>query len=424
MTFDVDPVSDSHPSVAVRGRLIAVLGALSAFGPVTTDLYLPSLPQAATALHTSSAGIQSSLTTCLIGLGVGQLITGPLSDSRGRRNPLLVAMGIFVVASVLCATADNIITLDVFRFLQGGAGAAGISICLAIVRDLYQGRAAARAISTLMAVVGVAPIVSPAIGGQLLRVTDWRGVFIALAGLGVVLLWCAYAWVDETLPPTRRTVGGFTARAAVLRRLAIDKTFMGYALAGSFSFAVLFAYISASPFLCQGLYHFSPQRFALFYASNATGILIANALNGRLLHRFSPRGLLDVGLIGVGVGAAGVLMVSATAHPQLYLLMAPLFLMVCSTGIVRPNATALALDRHGESAGSAAALLGVTQFGLGAIAAPVTELGRHSAVPLGVTVVAAASLAILARVAARRATPGATPDGQPCDCAGRGLGSD
>jgi len=421
MTFDVDPVSDSHPSVAVRGRLIAVLGALSAFGPVTTDLYLPSLPQAATALHTSSAGIQSSLTTCLIGLGVGQLITGPLSDSRGRRNPLLVAMGIFVVASVLCATADNIITLDVFRFLQGGAGAAGISICLAIVRDLYQGRAAARAISTLMAVVGVAPIVSPAIGGQLLRVTDWRGVFIALAGLGVVLLWCAYAWVDETLPPTRRTVGGFTARAAVLRRLAIDKTFMGYALAGSFSFAVLFAYISASPFLCQGLYHFSPQRFALFYASNATGILIANALNGRLLHRFSPRGLLDVGLIGVGVG---VLMVSATAHPQLYLLMAPLFLMVCSTGIVRPNATALALDRHGESAGSAAALLGVTQFGLGAIAAPVTELGRHSAVPLGVTVVAAASLAILARVAARRATPGATPDGQPCDCAGRGLESD
>lgn len=402
MTLDIDSPANGSPSTVRRGRLLAVLGALSAFGPVTTDVYLPSLPQAAAALNTTPAGIQSSLTTCLFGLAAGQLVAGPLSDSRGRRRPLLVAMAVFVLASVLCASATNIVILDLFRVLQGGAGAAGIAICFAVVRDLYEGRAAARAYSILMAVIGTAPIVAPAIGSQLLRITDWRGVFLALAGLGVAFLYCAYAWVDETLPVERRASGGFAARLTVLRRLIVDPGFTGYALASGLSFAALFAYISASSFVFQNLYHLSPQLFAVLFAINSTGILIANAVNARLLRRFSPRRLLDLGLVGVVVGAGGVLVVVLAGQQHLYALLVPLFLMVCSTGLTRPNATALALGRHGDTAGSAAALLGLIQFALGAIAAPLTGLDRHSAIPLGATAVVAALLAVVARIAARR----------------------
>lgn len=411
MALDVGVEGGGRAGVVVRGRLLVVLGALSAFGPVTTDVYLPSLPQAAEALNTTQAGIQSSLTACMLGLAAGQLVAGPLSDSWGRRRPLLVAMAAFVVASVLCASASNIVALNAFRLLQGGAGAAGIAICLAVVRDLYAGRAAARAFSILMAVTGVAPIVGPTVGAALLRITDWRGVFLALAGLGLVFLCCAYAWVGETLPVARRMTGGFAARLVVLQRLVADRGFIGYALVSGLSFAVLFAYISASPFVFEGLYHLSPQAFSLFFALNATGVLLTNTINARLLGRFCPRGLLNCGLLVVVVGAAGVLSVALTAQHHMYFLAVALFLMVCATGMVRPNAAALALERHPDTAGSAAAALGVIQFLLAAVAALLTGLDRHSAIPLGVTAVAAASLAVLARVAAWRERPATMPSG-------------
>jgi MFS transporter, DHA1 family, multidrug resistance protein len=404
VTLESNLPSNTGPQTAARARLLVVLGMLSAFAPVTTHVYLPSLPQAAAALNTSPAGIQSSLTACLLGLAAGQLVAGPLSDSQGRRKLLLAAMAMFVLTSALCASAPNIVTLDLFRLLQGGAGGAGIAICFAIVRDLYAGRAAARAYSILMAVSGIAPIVSPTIGGQILRITDWRGVFLALTGLGLAFLGCAYTWVGETLPVARRTGGGFSIAAAALRRLAADPGFTGYALAGGFSFAAMFAYISASPFVFEGLCHMSPQLFTVVLAFNATGILLANTVNARLLRRFSPRVLLDLGLAGVAVGAAGVLVVVITTqhHLYVYALVVPLFLMVASFGLTRPNAAALALDRHPDTAGSAAAFLGVIQYALGAIVAPVTGLDRHSAIPLGATVVAAAVLAVLARIMARR----------------------
>lgn len=400
MTANIGSTDNAGAPAARHGRLLVVLGALSALGPVSMDVYLPSLPQAGAALHTTPAGIQSSLTAFLLGLAVGQLITGPLSDSRGRRKPLLAAMTVAVIAPALCATAPNIVILDLFRLLQGAAGAAGLAICFAIVRDLYSGAAAARAFSILMAVFGVAPIVALPIGGQLLRITDWRGVFLTVAGLGVVFLGCAYAWVGETLPAARRTRGGLAVRAAVLRRLATDPSFTGYALASGLSFAALIAYISASPFVFQGLYHLSPQLFALLFAINAAGMLLANTLNARLLRRFPPRALLDVGLTSAAVGAAGTFVVAVTTkhHAHLWAMVLPLFLLVSSTGLTRPNATALALERHGDTAGSAAAITGVIQFVLGAIAAPVTGLDRHSAIPLGATAVAAAVLAVVARV--------------------------
>jgi len=411
MTVDVGSAGNANSSVVVRGRLLVVLGALSGLGPLATDVYLPGLPRAAGALNTTAAGIQSSLTAYLFGLAMGQLVAGPLSDRHGRRRPLLAAVAVFVLASVLCASALNILTLDMFRLLQGGAGGAGVAICCAVVRDLYEGAAAARAYSILMAVCGVAPIIAPAIGSQLLQVTDWRGVFLAPAGLGLVLVYCANAWVDETLPVVHRSGGGLAATVAVLRRLAADPGFAGYALTAGFTFAALFGYIAASPFVFEGLYHASPQLFAVYFALNATGILLASTANARLLRRFSPHALLDLGLVGVGVGAVGVLVVAVTAQhpPHLYALAAPLFLMLFSFGPTRPNAVALALDRHPDSAGSAAAVLGAMQFTLGAIAAPLTGLHRHSAISLGVTVLTAACLAVLARFLARREKPDTTP---------------
>jgi MFS transporter, DHA1 family, multidrug resistance protein len=404
MTIEVGSGHKAAPAAAMPGRLLIVLGALSAFGPVTTDVYLPSLPAAAAALNTTPAGIQSSLTVCLLGLAAGQLIAGPLSDSRGRRGLLLIAMVMFVVTSALCAIAANIVTLDLFRLFQGGAGGAGIAICFAIVRDLCAGSAAARAYSILLAVSLLALIVAPTIGGQLLRITDWRGVFLTLAGLGLIFLCCAYHWVAETLPLARRTSGGFTVTSLALRRLAADPGFTGYALIGGFSFAALFAYISAAPFIFEGRYHVSPQQFALFLALNGAGLVLANTLNARLLRRFSPLELLDLGLLGVTVGAVGVLVALATNQHHLYTLMAPLFLMVSSYGLTRPNSAALALDRHPNAAGSAAALFGLILFALGALAAPITGLDRHSATPLGATVVAAALLAVLARIMTGRDT--------------------
>jgi MFS transporter, DHA1 family, multidrug resistance protein len=406
MTLDIGSPHNADPPTTSRRRLLVVLGAMSAFGSITTDVYLPSLPQAAAALHTTPAGIQSSLTTGLLGLAAGQLVAGPLSDRRGRRRPLLSAMTVFILASLLCAKAPNIVALDLFRLLQGGTGGAGIAVCFAIVRDLYAGRAAARAYSILACVGGIAPIVSPTIGAQLLRITDWRGLFLVLAGLGLVFLWCAYSWVGETLPVTRRTVGGFAVRVAALRRLATDPGFTGYALASGFAFAAVFAYISASPFIFEGLCHMSPQQFGLFFALNSTGILLANVVNARLLRRFSPRRLLDVGLLGVAIGATSALVVVVTTqhHLYLYALVASVFIMVSSTGLTRANAAALALEPHPDTAGTAAALLGLIQFALGAIVAPVTGLGRHGAIPPCLTMVAAASLAVFAGITARRAS--------------------
>jgi MFS transporter, DHA1 family, multidrug resistance protein len=407
MTLDIGSPGDAGAPAAARGRLLVVLGAMSAFGSVTTDVYLPSLPQAAAALHTTPAGIQSSLTAGLLGLAAGQLVAGPLSDRRGRRGPLLAAMAVFVLASLLCASAPNLVAFDLFRLLQGGTGGAGIAICFATVRDLYAGRAAARAYSILASVGGITPIVAPTIGAQLLRITDWRGVFLVLAGLGVVFLGYAYAWVGETLPVARRAGGGFASTAAVLQRLTVDPRFTGYALAGGFSFAAVFAYVSASPFIFEGLGHMSPQLFGLLFAVNSTGILLTNAVNARLVQRFSPSRLLDVGLVGVAVGAGSALMVAVTtqSHLCLYALLASLFLMVSSTGLTRSNAAALALDPHPETAGSAAAILGLIQFALGAIVAPITGLDRHSAVLPCAAMVAAAALAVLARSTARRAIP-------------------
>lgn len=379
-----------------RGRLVLILGAVSAFGPVSMDTYLPGLPQLSRDLGVSASAAQLTLTACLVGLAGGQLIAGPLSDAFGRRRPLLIGLAAFTAASLLCAVAPDVWSLTAARLLQGAAGAAGIVIARAVARDLYAGSALARFFSLLLIVNGIAPILAPIVGGQLLHVTDWRGVFVVLAGFGAVLFAAAALGLHETLPADRRHGGGMRATLHTFGRLLSERRFRGYVLSCGLVFAAMFAYIAGSPFVLQGIHGVSEQAFSAVFGVNAAGILALGALGARLVERVGPARLLVAGL-GMQLAGAGALLVVVLAGLGLAAVLVALFLVVSSIGLVLPNASALALADHPRTAGSASALLGLCQFVFGAIAAPFVGLGgTGTAVPMTVVIVVCAIAAALA----------------------------
>ena len=399
----------SHPRTASRGRpgelrLALILGSLSAFGPITTDLYLPALPAAAEDLGASQPAIQATLTACLIGLAVGQIFVGPLSDSIGRRRPMIVGMALFIVSSLLCALAPSVYLLDAARLFQGAAGAAGIVLSLAIVRDLFDGVAAARMISALMAVGGVAPIVAPLAGAQLLRVTDWRGLFVVLAVLGVALLAIAVVSVPETLPAASRRAVGWASVAGGFASLARDRRFVALTLTGALAFAAMFAYISTSAFVFQTHYGYSESEFSLVFAVNAVGLLATNLIAGRLVGRVPVTTLVRIGLAGMTIGAIASLAALAAGHPPLVI--TSLFVTVSSLGLVMPTVSALALDDHGDLAGTASAALGAARMVLGGVAALFAGIGGDPVV-LGTVMVLCAVGATSSFMIAKR-TPTAS----------------
>jgi len=349
-------------------------------------MYLPSLPSLSRDLGASASAAQLTLSACLLGLALGQVIAGPLSDTLGRRRPLLVGLVAYVLASLLCVVAPSISILIGLRFVQGTAGAAGIVIARAIVRDTYSGIAAARFFSILMLVSGTAPIAAPILGGLLLRVTSWRGVFIILSILVTLMLLMVAVGLRETLPPERRQSGELRTTLATFRRLLTDRLFVGYALSCGLSFAAMFSYISGSPFVIQDIYHLSPQAFSLIFGTNALGIAMMGQVSGRLVGRVSPRRLLARALTAVAIGGAALLVV-VSAHIGLAGILPALFVVVASQGMVFPNATALALADHPRTAGSASALLGMLQFALGAAIAPLVGVaGPTTALPMAVVI--------------------------------------
>ncbi|ADG78279.1 Drug resistance transporter, Bcr/CflA subfamily OS=Tsukamurella paurometabola (strain ATCC 8368 /DSM / CCUG 35730 / CIP 100753 / JCM 10117 / KCTC 9821/ NBRC 16120 / NCIMB 702349 / NCTC 13040) OX=521096 GN=Tpau_1659 PE=3 SV=1 [Tsukamurella paurometabola] len=381
-------------------RIALILGSLSSFGPITTDLYLPGLPSAAEDLGASQPAMQATLTACLVGLAIGQIVVGPLSDSIGRRRPMIAGMALFIVSSLLCAVAPSVYLLDAARLLQGLAGAAGIVLSLAIVRDLFHGVAAARMIAALMAVSGVAPIVAPLAGAQLLRVLDWRGLFVVLAVLGVALLAVAALLVPETLPTADRRPSGWRAVGAGYYSLARDRRFVALTATSGLAFAVMFAYISTSSFVFQDHYGFTATQFSVVFAANAVGLLVTNLIGGRLVGRVSTSVLVWTGLAGMALGSCvAVLALSADLLP---LLVGSLFLAVSSLGLVMPTVAALALEDHGALAGTASAALGSARFVFGGLAALVAGIGGNPTV-LGVVMVVCAVGALMAFVAAKRA---------------------
>jgi MFS transporter, DHA1 family, multidrug resistance protein len=373
---------------ASRARVVVILGALSAFGPLSIDMYLPGLPSLGATLDAPAWAVQLTLTACLAGLALGQIVAGPLSDRFGRRRPLIAGVAAYAAASLLCALAPSVFALVVLRLVQGVAGAAGIVIARAIVRDMHSGVAAARFFSLLMLVNGLAPILAPVIGGQILRVTTWRGVFVVLAAIGVALAVAAAAGLRETLAPADRHPGGVAETLGTFRRLLGDRDFVGHALACGLSFGAMFAYISGSPFVLQDIYGASPQLFSVMFAANALGIVAASQANRALLRRADPRALLR-GALGVQAGAGVALLVAVAAGAGVWPIVVLLFVVVASVGVVFPNATALALADHPRVAGSASGLLGVLQFIVGAAAAPLVGVGgTGTAVPMA-TVIAA-----------------------------------
>ncbi|GHO46746.1 multidrug effflux MFS transporter [Ktedonospora formicarum] len=378
----------------IRVRHVLILGSLSAFGPLSTDMYLPSLPALSHDLHATMSQTQLTLSAGILGLALGQVLSGPVSDALGRKRPLIVGIVAFILSSLLCIVAPNIPVLVALRFIQGMSGATGIVISMAMARDMYAGNAMARFLSLLMLVNGVAPIVAPIIGSQLLRFTSWHGVFITLALFGVALLLASFFGLGETLPATSRQSGGIATTFGAFRDLLRDGRFVGYALSAGFAFAACITYISVSPFILQNIYHLSPQVFGLLFGINALGIVIVGQINGKLVGRISSRTLLNWGLGGIALGGIALLIVVISGI-GLFGVLPSLFILVSSIGLIMPNSAALALATT-RTAGSASALLGVLQLVIGPVAAPLIGLGgTESALPMALGIAGFGILSLL-----------------------------
>jgi len=374
---------------------ILVLGLLSALAPFSMDMYLPALPTLAADLNTSASVVQLSLTFCLLGLALGQLISGPISDARGRRIPLVIGMAIFIIASILCAITSSIVLLCILRLIQGLAGATGIVISRAIVRDYYTGYEMTKFFALLMLVNSIAPIIAPTVGGQVMRFTSWEGIFVILSIIGLGILIGVIFKLPESLPIEKRQTGGIKQTVSSMGMMLKDRIFMGYCLASGFVFAGMFAYISGSPFVLQDIYGISPQGFGLAFAINSIGIVAASQISSRLSRTVGEKKLLIFGLIQAFLGGL-VLFIMVLLDLGLFGILIPLFFVVSSVGLVAPSSTSLAMQRQGSNAGSASAFIGLAQMGLGAIATPLVGLGGSlTAIPMGLVIAISTLCALL-----------------------------
>ncbi|MGC4838658.1 multidrug effflux MFS transporter [Micromonospora vinacea] len=378
-----------------RAQLVLVLGALIAIGPLTIDMYLPALPAITAGLQTTETAVQLTLTGTLVGLALGQLLIGPLSDVVGRRVPLLAGLAAHIVASVLCVFAPNIAVLGGLRVLQGLGVAAATVVATAVVRDLFSGASFARIFSRLMLVMGLAPILAPTLGSGLLSWTDWRGVFAALAVLGALLIVVAAVRLPETLPVARRRHGGVRATVRDYRGLVNDRAFVGLVLVAGLAMAALFAYVSGSSFVLQQEYGLDEQQFGIAFGAGAVGLIGATQFNVRLLRRYTPQQILVSALIAGTAAGLLLVMFAATGFGGLGTLLASLWLVLAAAGLALPNAPALAMSLHSEAAGTAAALLGAVQFGIGAVSAPLAGLFGTGSVPMAIVIAGGMAAALI-----------------------------
>ena len=367
--------SDAPSRPRSSRTLIFSLGVLSAFAPISIDMYLPSLPSIGRDLQADAAHVQLTLATFMFGMGIGQLIYGPLSDRYGRRKPLMWGIALYTFSSLGCALAPRIEALIALRFLQALGGAAGPVIARAVVRDLFSGPDIARVLSIMTLVMGAAPILAPLLGGAVLAAAGWRANFFVLTFAGV----CAAALAYWQLPRTPVLQPTAALRHNLLRLLA-DRRFVTSALAGASAQVTLFAYISSAPFVFMQLHHVDAHEFALLFGCNAAGFIAATQSNRLFLRRFTVAGIARAAAVWMCIAHVGLF--TATYHNVDTLTFAgALFLCVIGLGLVFPNSTALALQGHADIAGLASSVLGAVQFGTGAIAAAVVADG-DSAYPM------------------------------------------
>ncbi|MGJ7906565.1 multidrug effflux MFS transporter [Actinopolyspora sp. H202] len=389
----------SEPTGWDRTRIILVLGALVALVPLTIDMYLPALPDIGESLGATSSQTQLTLTGTLLGLGLGQLFMGPFSDAVGRRIPLIVGISLHVVASLLCLIAPNILVLGILRVLQGAGGAAGMVVALASVSDLFTGRTAATTLSRLMLVNGAAPILAPTLGGVILLQLSWRGVFAVLAVLGVLLLMLASLALRESLPPERRHKGGIKPVVRSYRELFTDGQFMVMVLVAALGMSALFSYISGASFVLQEQFGLNQQQFGLVFGLGALMIIGATQFNVVLLRKFSSQQIVFGALASATTAGLVLTLFTTTGLGGIAGFFVPLLFVLGSVGFVLPNAPALALSRHGDSGGTAAALLGAGQFGLGAFTAPIVGLLGNDASALAIAMTTGVLIALIALTA-------------------------
>lgn len=390
--------------------LVVVLGGVFSLGALATDLFQPGLPAVAHDLHVGTRSAQLTVTAVLVGLALGQLIAGPLSDSVGRRRPLLAGLALFVAASILCAVTPSAGLLIVMRLVQGVAAAAGIALANAVVADHFRGREAARVLSRLVLVSFLVPVGAPLLGSVVLSATSWRGLFVVMAVVGTVLLIAVGLGLRESLPPERRAARSVRVMLTGITNLRHDGGFVGLTLSAALMYSAFFAYLTGASFVVQERYGASPFLFSVLFSVNALGMMAASQLNHLLLAHVAPRALSAAGLVGcLGAGLAAM---AATLTPALGLaaLAVPLFVLVFCVGLTTPDLTALALSRHPQAAGSAAAGFGTVRLGVAAATTPLLSLGGAvAAVPMAAVMAGASAGALAAFAAIWRRVGGAEP---------------
>ena len=378
------------------GKLTLILGALTAFGPLSIDMYLPSFQAIARDLEASPAQVQLTLAVFFVALGIGQAFYGPISDRYGRRRPLCFGLGLYVLASAGCALARSIEALVAWRFAQALGGCAGMVIARAIVRDRFDERGAARFFSLLMLVTGLAPILAPSIGGQILVFFSWRVIFWTLAAFALCCFTAVTFLLPESLPAERRAPRGMGAALRAYGRLLRDRAFMRYALSGALVISGMFAYIFGSPFVFMQIYGVPPERFGWVFGAIALGLISASQLNRVLLSRVEGARILARALVITATAGVILLVMAWTGGGGLAGLLGPLFVYIASLGFVLPNVIATALGPQGGNAGTASALLGTLQFGAGAtVGVLLGALGDGTAVPMASLIAACGLSAFL-----------------------------
>jgi MFS transporter, DHA1 family, multidrug resistance protein len=372
-----------------HGELIVLLGTLTAFAPVSIDMYLPALPTIGIAFGAEAGRVQLSLASFFLGLATGQAFYGPISDRFGRKRPLYAGLFLFVLASAGCALATSIDILIVLRFLQALGACSGQVIARAVVRDVFEPRESAKVFSLLLLVMGVSPILAPLIGGQIIGWFEWRVVFWVIAVLGFSGLMGVIFRVPETHRRENKRSLQLKKVLGVYSDLLTDRTFIGYAVTGGLAMAGLYTYIVATPFVFIELFHVAADHFGLFFGANAVGLIAASQLNVRLIRRFDTDAIIRKVLVVEVV--TGFLLLAGTALGLIGLAGTAvlLFVYISSIGCLFPNTTALAMAEHGNKAGSASALIGTLQFTLAAIAASaVGGLSNGTALPMAAGIAA------------------------------------
>ncbi|WP_373894825.1 Bcr/CflA family efflux MFS transporter [Virgibacillus sp. CBA3643] len=373
-----------NPTGKTRLGLALLLAMLAILGPLNIDMYLPSFPGIAEDFGANATLVQLSLTACLIGLAIGQLVVGPISDAQGRRKPLLISTTLFALASILCAFAPNITTLIAARFLQGFTASAGVVLSRAVVRDVFSGKELTKFFSLLMVINAVAPMVAPMLGGAILAYPSagWQSIFYTLAIIGILIVIIVAAKLKETLPPEKRIPSSIGSSVMTMGSLMKDRSFIGYALVVGFVHGGSFAYVSGTPFVYQDIYGVSPQVFSVLFGINGIAIITGSFIIGRLSGIISEVKMLQTA-VAIALTATSLLLIMTIIQGPLASLVILIFIYMTTMGMIITSTFTLGMAKQGHRAGSASAILGMLPMLLGAGFSPLAGINEASAIPMG-----------------------------------------